>query len=45
MVNELKEFKVEDGDVLASFDVVSLFTKIPVDEALRAVREVTDEGT
>ena len=45
MVNELKEFKVEDGDILASFDVVSLFTKVPVDEALVVVREVTDEET
>ena len=45
MVKEMKEFKVEEGDILASFDVVSIFTKIPVDEALRLVREVTDEGT
>ena len=45
MVNEIKYFKVEDGDVLASFDVVSLFTKFPVDESLRVVREVTNEGT
>ena len=34
MVKELEDFKVEDGDILASFDVVSFFTKIPVDEAL-----------
>ena len=45
MVNELKDFKVEDGDILASFDVVSLFTKIPVDEALVVVREITNEET
>ena len=45
MVSELKEFKAEEGDILVSFDVVSLFTKIPVDDALRVVREVTDEET
>ena len=45
LVSEMEDFKVEEGDILASFDVVSLFTKIPVDEALRIVREVTDEET
>ena len=45
MVKEMKDFKVEEGDTLAIFDVVSLFTKILVDEALRVFKEVTDEET
>ena len=40
MVKEMKYFKVEEGDTLASFDVVSLFIKNSVDGALRLVREV-----
>ena len=45
MVKEMKDFKVEEGDTVASFDVPSLFTKNHVDEALRMFREVTNEET
>ena len=33
-VNQIHQVSLEGTDVLASFDVVSLFTRIPVDEAL-----------
>jgi hypothetical protein len=35
----LQEKKLED--TLINFDVVSLFTKIPLDEAIQVVKEVT----
>ena len=33
-VNQIRQVSFEGTDVLASFDVVSLFTRVPVDEAL-----------
>jgi len=32
-------------DILISFDIVSLFTKIPLDEAIQVVKEVTNPET
>jgi hypothetical protein len=36
---------VKPEDILISFDVMSLFTKIPLDEAIQIVKEVTDPET
>ena len=33
-VNQIHHVPLEETDVMASFDVVSLFTRVPVDEAL-----------
>jgi hypothetical protein len=41
-INIIKNEKVRPQDTLISFDVVSLFTKIPLDEAIQIVKEVTD---
>jgi hypothetical protein len=41
----IKNEKVRPQDTLISFDVVSLFTKIPLDEAIQIVKEITDPET
>jgi hypothetical protein len=41
----IKNEKVRPQDTLINFDVVSLFTKIPLDEAIQIVKEVTDPET
>jgi hypothetical protein len=41
----IKNEKVRPQDTLISFDVVSLFTKIPLDEAIQIIKEVTDPET
>jgi hypothetical protein len=44
-INIIKNEKVKPDDTLISFDVVSLFTKIPLNEAILVVKEVTDPKT
>ena len=39
----LKGWKTDGNDTLASFDVVSLFTKILIDEAVDIVRNVSND--
>jgi len=36
-VQQLREVQVDQDDILVSFDVVSLFTKVPIDEAIEVV--------
>jgi hypothetical protein len=36
---------IELTNTLVSFDVVSLFTKIPIDGAMEVIKRVTDQGT
>ena len=31
--------EIEDGDLLVSFNVVSLFTQVPIDEALKVIEQ------
>ena len=42
-VNRVKDLKVEPEEILISYDVSALFTSIPVDSALEAVRIALEE--
>jgi hypothetical protein len=44
-VNIIKGEKVQPGDMLINFDVVSLFTKIPLNEVVQVSNEVTNLET
>lgn len=44
-VEFIKNAKVDPGDKIGSFDVVQLFAKIPLDEAVQVVKEVVDPQT
>ena len=44
-MNLIKNEKIERDDILVSFDVASLFTKIPLDEAIQVIKDVTNPGT
>ena len=41
----MKEWKMSDNDLLTSFDVVSLYTKIPINEAVEVIKKVSDPET
>ena len=41
-MNLIQEERVEPKDKILSFDIVSLFTKIPPEEAIQVIKEVTD---
>ena len=41
----MKEWKMSDNDLLTSFDVVSLYTKIPINEAVEIIKKVSDPET
>ena len=36
----ISQLSLRESDIMASFDIVSLFTRIPVDEALQVIREL-----
>ena len=45
MVEEIKDMRIDKEDLLVNFDIVSLFTKIWVDDAIEVIKELTDEDT
>jgi len=42
-VNLIKNMNVEPDDFLVTFDIVSLFTKIPIDEEIQVVNKISDQ--
>ena len=42
-INSIKYQKLEDNDILVSFDVVSLYTKVPIEDSIRVLREITSD--
>ena len=44
-IKEIRNTKVDEQDLLVSFNVVSLFTKILVDNAIKIIKNITDEET
>ena len=44
-VDFIKNAKLDPGEKIVSFDVVQLFTKIPLDEAVQVVKEVANPQT
>ena len=44
-IDELKDIKLDPRDILVSFDVVSLFTCIPIKEAMEVINRLTDPDT
>jgi len=45
MIEDIKDISLDEEDILPSFDVVSLFRKIPIDDAIKYISEITDEDT
>ena len=43
-VDEIKDFRLSPDEILVSFDVKSLFTNIPIDEAVRVIFEKMNEN-
>ena len=43
-VDEIKDFRLSPDEILVSFDVKSLFTNIPIDEAVRVIFEKMKEN-
>ena len=44
-INELKDINLDPDDILVSFDVVSLYTCIPIKEALEVIYRLEDPDT
>ena len=40
----IKEATISEDDLLVSFDVVSLFTKIPIEDAIEVIKTLTEKG-
>ena len=45
LVSKMKDWKMNDNDLLISFDVVSLYTKIPINEAVEVIKKESDPET
>jgi hypothetical protein len=45
LIEDIKDIRLDEEDILLIFDVVSLFTKILIDDAIKSISEITDEDT
>lgn len=44
-INEIKHIKLDQNDILVSFDMKSLYTNIPIGEAMKAIHKIIDPNT
>ena len=44
-VEQAKHFKLEPGEWLSSYDVSALFTSVPIDPALKIIKDLLDKDT
>ena len=44
-VEQAKQFKLEPGECLSSYDVSALFTSVPIDPALKVIKDLLDKDT
>ena len=42
-VEQAKQFKLEPGECLSSYDVCALFTSVPIDPALKIIKDLLDK--
>ena len=42
-VEQAKQFKLEPGECLSSYDVSALFTSVPIDPALKIIKDLLDK--
>ena len=38
----MKDWKTKEGDILSSFDVISLYINIPINEAIKVIRDIVN---
>ena len=38
----MKDWKIDEKDILTSFDVISLYTKIPINESIKVIRDIVN---
>ncbi|XP_046397784.1 uncharacterized protein LOC124164498 [Ischnura elegans] len=43
-IERLQETTVKNGDLLVSFDIVSLFTNVPINDSIKIVEKLIDNG-
>ena len=44
-VEQAKQFKLEPGECLSSYDVSALFTSVPIDPALKVIKDLLEKDT
>ena len=44
-IHNIKTMSLRESDIILSFDVVSLYTQIPVNEVIDIIKDLTDEET
>ena len=44
-VEQAKQFKLEPGECLSSYNVSALFTSVPIDPALKVIKDLLDKDT
>ena len=42
-IKDIKDIQVCENEIMVGFDVVSLYTKVPVEEAIKFIRNITND--